>query len=87
MEVFNSDGPVVAPTRPIHTSARDPTREVGLDGVLSQGGRQPAHEVALCIAMMVARLIDPSSKLAMARLLDAETANCSLGRPPAGASG
>jgi hypothetical protein len=83
MEVFNSDGPVVAPTRPIHTS----TREVGLDGVLSQGGRQPAHEVALCIAMMVARLIDPSSKLAMARLLDAETANCSLGRPPAGASG
>src|SRR6202049_4653225 len=54
-------------------------RKVGLDGVLSQGGRQPAREVALCIAMMVARLIDPSSKLATARLLDDETANCSLG--------
>jgi hypothetical protein len=54
-------------------------RKVGLDGVLSQGRRQPAREVALCIAMMVARLIDPSSKLATARLLDDETANCSLG--------
>jgi hypothetical protein len=54
-------------------------RKVGLDGVLSQGGRQPAREVALCIAMMVARVIDPSSKLATARLLDGETANCSLG--------
>jgi hypothetical protein len=32
--------------------------------------------------MMVARLIDPSFKLATARLLDAETASCSLGRPP-----
>jgi hypothetical protein len=53
--------------------------KVGLDSVLSQGGRQPAREVALCIAMMVARLIDPSSKLATARLLDDETANCSLG--------
>src|SRR5580704_1252988 len=42
-------------------------RKVGLDGVLSQGGRQPAREVALCIAMMVARLLDD------------ETANCSLG--------
>src|SRR6202162_975396 len=31
--------------------------KVGLDGVLSQGGRQPAREVALCIAMMGARLI------------------------------
>jgi hypothetical protein len=49
-------------------------RKVGPDGVLSQGGRQPAREVALCIAMMVARLIDPSSKLATARLRDAETA-------------
>jgi hypothetical protein len=28
---------------------------------------------------MVARLIDPASKLATARLLDVETANCSLG--------
>src|ERR1700674_5260729 len=54
-------------------------RKVGLDGVLSQGGRQPARAVALCIAMMVARLVDPSSKLATARLLDDETAGCSLG--------
>ena len=54
-------------------------RKVGLDRVLSQGGRQPAREVALCIAMMVARIIDPVSKLATARVLDGATANCSLG--------
>src|ERR1700726_363268 len=54
-------------------------RKVGLDRVLSQGGRQPAGEVALCIAMVVARIIDPVSKLATARVLDGETANCSLG--------
>jgi hypothetical protein len=47
--------------------------------VLSPGGRQPAREAALCIAMMVARLIDPASKLATARLLDGATATCSLG--------
>src|SRR6202035_754734 len=39
----------------------------------------PAREVALCIAMMVARIIDPVSKLATARVLDGATANCSLG--------
>src|SRR5262249_51838859 len=50
-----------------------------LDRVLSQGGRQPARKVSLSIAMIVARLLDPVSKLATARLLDAETANCSLG--------
>jgi transposase len=54
-------------------------RKLGLDRVLSQGGRQPAREVALCIAMMVARIIDPVSKLATARVLDGATANCSLG--------
>jgi transposase len=54
-------------------------RKVGLDRVLSQGGRQPAREVALCIAMMVARIIGPVSKLATARVLDGATANCSLG--------
>jgi transposase len=54
-------------------------RKVGLDRVLSQGGRQPAREVALCIAMVAARIIDPVSKLATARVLDGETANCSLG--------
>jgi transposase len=55
-------------------------RKLGLDRVLSQGGRQPHREVALCIAMAVARLIDPASKLATARGLDDETATCSLGQ-------
>jgi transposase len=54
-------------------------RKLKLDRVLSQGGRQPARQVLLSIAMIVARLLDPSSKLATARLLDAATANCSLG--------
>jgi hypothetical protein len=54
-------------------------RKLGLDRVLSQGGRQPARWVALSIAMLVARLIDPASKLATARLLDGATASCSLG--------
>src|SRR5262245_8319290 len=51
-------------------------RKLGLDRILSRGGR----EVALCIAMIVARLIDPASKLATARGLDDETATCSLGQ-------
>jgi Transposase DDE domain len=55
-------------------------RKLGLDRILSQGGRQPRREVALCIAMMVARIIDPASKLATARGLDDETATCSLGQ-------
>ena len=55
-------------------------RKLGLDRILSQGGRQPRREVALCIAMIVARLIDPASKLATARGLDGETATCSLGQ-------
>lgn len=54
-------------------------RKLGLDRILSQGGRQPRREVALCIAMIVARLTDPASKLATARYLDEETAICSLG--------
>src|SRR5215470_13155771 len=54
-------------------------RKLGLDGVLSQGGRQPGRAVALCVAMIAARVIDPASKLATARVLDGETANCSLG--------
>jgi hypothetical protein len=37
-------------------------------------GRQPARLVSLSIATIVARLLDPVSKLATARLLDAETA-------------
>jgi Transposase DDE domain len=55
-------------------------RKLGLDRILSQGGRQPRREVALCKAMMVARLIDPASKLATARGLDDDTATCSLGQ-------
>jgi Transposase DDE domain len=53
-------------------------REIGLDRLLA-GGRQPARQVALCLAMIVARLIDPASKLATARQLDAATATTSLG--------
>jgi hypothetical protein len=55
-------------------------RKLGLDRILSQGGRQPRREVALCKAMLVARLIDPASKLATARGLDDDTATCSLGQ-------
>src|SRR6201981_465238 len=55
-------------------------RKLGLDRILSQGGRQPRREVALCMAMIVARVIDPASKLATARGLDDETATCSLGQ-------
>ena len=55
-------------------------RKIGLDRVLSQGGVQPRREVALCIAMIVARLIDPASKLATARGLADETATSSLGQ-------
>jgi len=55
-------------------------RELGIDRLLSQGGRQPKREVVLCVAMIVARLIEPGSKLATGRLLDDETATCSLGQ-------
>jgi transposase len=55
-------------------------RKLGLDRLLSQGGRQPRREVALCMAMIVARLTDPASKLATARYLSEETAICSLGQ-------
>ena len=55
-------------------------REFGIDRLLSQGGRQPKREVALCVAMIVARLIEPGSKLATGRLLNDETATCSLGQ-------
>ncbi len=55
-------------------------RKLGLDRILSLGGRQPGRMVALCIAMIVARLIDPASKLATARGLDEGTATCSLGQ-------
>lgn len=55
-------------------------RKLGLERILSQSGHQPRREVMLCLAMIVARLIDPASKLATARGLDDETATCSLGQ-------
>jgi transposase len=55
-------------------------RKLGLDRLLSQAGRQPRREVALCTAMIVARILDPMSKLATARGIDGETASCSLGQ-------
>src|SRR5262245_52350650 len=51
-------------------------RKLKLDRVLSQGGRQPARQVSLSIAMIVARLLDSVSKLATARLLDAAAEGC-----------
>jgi transposase len=54
-------------------------RRIGLDRVLSGGGRQPKRAVALCTGMLVARLINAASKLATARQLDGTTASCSLG--------
>lgn len=51
-------------------------REIGLDRILGPGGNRPRD---LVIAMIVARLIAPASKLAMARMLDPATATSSLG--------
>jgi hypothetical protein len=56
-------------------------RKLGLDRLLSsRGGRLAKREAALCVAMVVGRLIEPASKLATGRLLDDETATCSLGQ-------
>ena len=46
-------------------------RDIGLDRVLGPAGNRPR---ALVIAMIVARLIAPASKLATARMLDPATA-------------
>ena len=53
-------------------------RKIGLDRLLS-AGQAPARLAALVLAMIVARVIDPASKLATARQLDAATATASLG--------
>ena len=53
-------------------------RKIGLERLLS-AGQAPARLVALVLAMIVARVIDPASKLATARQLDAMTATSSLG--------
>jgi hypothetical protein len=51
-------------------------RDIGLDRVLGPAGNRPRD---LVIAMIVARLIAPASKLATARMLDPATATSSLG--------
>jgi len=53
-------------------------RRIGLDRLLD-AGRAPARLAALVLAMILARVIDPASKLATARQLDAATATSSLG--------
>ena len=60
-------------------------REIGLDGILGPTARQNAAADAsrcrdLVIAMIVARFIDPTSKLATAKGLSPETAASSLGQ-------
>src|SRR5580704_4070885 len=54
-------------------------RKLGLDDLLAEGQRQGARMVALVTALVVARLLDPASKLTTARLLDGTTATSSLG--------
>lgn len=50
-------------------------KKIGLDSILAS---RPSEERTLCVAMIVARLIAPSSKLATARGLDEETLSSSL---------
>jgi hypothetical protein len=53
-------------------------RKIGLDRLLA-AGRGPARFVSMVLAMIIARVIDPASKLATARQLDPLTATSSLG--------
>lgn len=50
-------------------------RKIGLEHLL---GSRPCRERTLVVAMIVARLIEPASKLATARALCERTASCSL---------
>jgi len=50
-------------------------KKIGLDSMLAS---RPSEERTLCVAMIVARLIAPCSKLATARGLDEETLSSSL---------
>src|SRR5260370_19730173 len=52
-------------------------RKIGLDRLLA-ARRAPARLAALVLAMIVARVLDPASKLATARQLDAATTTSSL---------
>lgn len=51
-------------------------KRIGLDGLLAKG---PKRKRDLVLALIVARLLDPASKLATARALDEATASQSLG--------
>ena len=51
-------------------------RKIGFDGVIGPNGNRCRD---LILAMIVARIIDPGSKLATARALSPETASSSLG--------
>jgi hypothetical protein len=53
-------------------------RRIGLDRLLA-AGQAPTRLAALVLAMILARVIGPASKLATARQLDAATATSSLG--------
>ena len=61
-------------------------RRIGLERLLGRG-KAPARLVGLVLAMIVARVIAPASKLATARHLDAATANSSLGSRRSGQAG
>ena len=51
---------------------------IGLDRLLASR-QAPPRQVVLVLAMIIARVIDPASKLATARQLDASTATSSIG--------
>jgi transposase len=80
-------GTVIAPDRDAFTVTRSlphghaalalgAARKIGLDGVIGPTGNRCRD---LVMAMIVARIIDPGSKLAAARALSPETAASSLG--------
>jgi hypothetical protein len=53
-------------------------RKLGLDRLIA-GGRAASRTARLALAMVVARVVEPASKLATARRLDGATASSSLG--------
>ena len=80
-------GTVIAPGREAFTITRSlphghaalalgTARKIGLDSILGPNGNRCRD---LVLAMIVARIIDPGSKLAAARALSPETATSSLG--------
>lgn len=80
-------GVVIAPDREAFTITRSlphghvaaalgTARRIGLDRLLGPEGNRPRD---LVLAMMVARILDPGSKLAAARMLSPATAASSLG--------